>query len=160
MEATDATSPVIATAAVRLLARLSDRINLPINVVISNVPGPREALYFAGARLAHYIPVSTISNGVGLNITVHSYGDKLDFGLVADRELVPDLWEMVDLHIDEVARLFEASGAEWAVPQHAPARRRGAIKQIAANKPAAKKSAAKKSAAKKSAANKSTKQSA
>ena len=155
MEATEATSPVIATAAVRLMARLSDRINLPINVVISNVPGPREQLYFAGAKLDHYIPVSTISNGVGLNITVHSYGDKLDFGLVADRELVPDLWEMVDLHIEEVARLFEASGAEWAVPQQAPAGRRGAMKQ-----PAAKKSTKQPAKPKKAVAKKSTKQSA
>ncbi len=154
MQATDAASPVIATAAVRLIARLSDRINLPINVVISNVPGPREELFFAGAKLDHYIPVSTISNGVGLNITVHSYGDKLDFGLVADRELVPDLWELVDLHIDEVARLFEASGAEWAVPQQAPAQRRGAMKKIAPKK-SAKQSAAKQSSAKQAPAKKS-----
>ena len=97
-DATDVTSPVIATAAVRLMARLSDRVNMPINVVVSNVPGPREDLYFAGCKLDHYIPVSTISNGVGLNITVHSYGDQLDFGLVSDRELVPDLWDLVDLH--------------------------------------------------------------
>jgi WS/DGAT/MGAT family acyltransferase len=127
-EATDATSPVIAGAAVRLMARLSDRVNLPVNVVISNVPGPREPLYFAGCKLDHYIPVSTISNGVGLNITVHSYEDRLDFGLVADRDLVPDLWDLVDLHVDEIARLFEASGAEWAEPQAEPAGRRGAMK--------------------------------
>lgn len=124
MQATDATSPVIATAAVRLMARLSDRVNLPVNVVVSNVPGPREPLYFAGAKLDHYIPVSTISNGVGLNITVHSYEDRLDFGLVADRDLVPDLWELVDLHVDEIATLFEATGAEWAVPPR-PAAKRG-----------------------------------
>jgi len=124
-EATDATSPVIAGAAVRLMARLSDRVNLPVNVVISNVPGPREALYFAGAKLDHYIPVSTISNGVGLNITVHSYEDRLDFGLVADRDLVPDLWDLVDLHIDEIGRLFEAAGATYAVPQPPAAGRRG-----------------------------------
>jgi len=150
IDATDATSPVIATAAVRLMARLSDRVTMPINVVISNVPGPREDLYFAGAKLDHYIPVSTISNGIGLNITVHSYGDRLDFGLVADRELVPDLWHLVDLHIDEVARLFEASGAEWAVPQEPAAGRRGAMKRDAADKTAAKKTAARKSAAMKS----------
>lgn len=126
-DATDATSPVIAGAAVRLMARLSDRVNLPVNVVISNVPGPREPLYFAGCKLHHYIPVSTISNGIGVNITVHSYLDRLDFGLVADRDLVPDLWELVDLHVDEIARLFEASGAEWAEPQSDPDPRRGAM---------------------------------
>jgi WS/DGAT/MGAT family acyltransferase len=160
-DATDVTSPVVATAAVRLMARLSDRITMPINVVISNVPGPREDLYFAGAKLDHYIPVSTISNGVGLNITVHSYGDQLDFGLVADGELVPDLCDLVDLHIEEVANLFEASGADWVVPQGPAAGRRGAVKIGAAKKkpaarkrPAAKKAMAKKPAAKKVASKK------
>ncbi len=160
-DATDFTSPVVATAAVRLVARLADRVNLPANVVISNVPGPRQPLYFAGAKLDHYIPVSTIAPGMGLNITVHSYEDRLDFGLVADRELVPDLWDLVDLHIDEVAALFAATGAEWAVPQEPPAGRRGApsVSKPAAKKPAkrspAKKSPAKRSVAKKSPAKKS-----
>jgi WS/DGAT/MGAT family acyltransferase len=115
--AADYTSPVVAASAIRLVSRLklADRVNSPINVVISNVPGPREALYFAGAKLDAYIPVSTISDGVGLNITVHSYENRLDFGLISDRELIPDLWHLVDLHIDEIARLFEATGAEWAV---------------------------------------------
>ena len=159
-EATDATSPVIAGAAVRLMARLSDRVNLPVNVVISNVPGPREPLYFAGCKLDNYIPVSTISNGVGLNITVHSYEDRLDFGLVSDRELVPDLWDLVDLHVDEIDRLFEASGADYAVPQPKPAGRRGAMtppkpaKAKQRKKP--KKKAASKKAASKKAASRST----
>ncbi len=155
-EATDAASPVIAGAAVRLIARLSDRVTLPINVVISNVPGPREPLYFAGCKLDNYIPVSTISNGVGLNITVHSYEDRLDFGLVADRDLVPDLWDLVDLHVDEIDRLFEASGAEYAVPQPKPAGRRGAMKAPMPKKSSAEKSSAEKSSAKKSSAERSS----
>ncbi len=109
-QATDTLSPVVATAAVRLVARLSNRVTLPANVVISNVPGPRQPLYFAGAKLTSYIPVSTITNGIGLNITVHSYEDRLDIGLVADRDLVPDLWDLVDLHVAEIDRLFEATG--------------------------------------------------
>lgn len=169
-QATDYTSPVVAASAIRLVSRLklADRMNSPINVVISNVPGPRNPLYFAGAKLDAYIPVSTISDGVGLNITVHSYDDRLDFGLISDRELVPDLWHLVDLHIAEVERLFEATGAEWAVPQPPPAMRNGgdgvdpiapstdtmesrlAAKAGTAKKPGAKKPAAKKSAAKKS----------
>ena len=126
-EASDYTSPVVAASAIRLVARakIADRVNTPINVVISNVPGPRDALYFAGAKLEAYIPVSTISDNVGLNITVHSYQDRLDFGLISDRDLVPDLWHLVDLHIDEVARLFEATGAEWAEPQSPPPMRYG-----------------------------------
>ena len=86
--------------------------HFPINVVISNVPGPRQQLYFAGARLDDYIPVSTITDDMGLNITVHSYLNRLDIGLIAARDLVPDLWDLVDLHIDELDVLFEATSAE------------------------------------------------
>jgi WS/DGAT/MGAT family acyltransferase len=127
VDATQFTSPVVATAALRLVSRLklADRVNLPANVTISNVPGPRQALYFEGAKLDHYIPVSIVTDGMGLNITVHSYLDQLDFGLIAARDLVPDLWDMADMHIAEVARLFDATGARWAVPQPPPAMRRG-----------------------------------
>ena len=126
-QAADYASPVVATSALRLVHRLklADRVNTPVNVVISNVPGPREPLFFAGAKLDAYIPVSTISDGVGLNITVHSYMDRLDFGLIADRELVPDLWHLVDLHIEEMDRLFEATGADYAEEPVPPPMRYG-----------------------------------
>jgi WS/DGAT/MGAT family acyltransferase len=119
--------PVVATSAIRLAARLrlAERMSPPVNVVISNVPGPRQALYLDGARMAQYIPVSTIGEGMGLNITVHSYLDQLVFGLIACRELVPDLWDLVDLHIAEIDTLFEASGAERAEPQRPAPPRRG-----------------------------------
>ncbi len=143
--------PLAATAAMRLQSRLrlADRVNLPTNVVISNVPGPRSALYFAGAKMTNYIPVSTIADDMGLNITVHSYLDRLDFGLIADRELVPDLWDLVDLHIDEIAVLFEATGAEWAEPQKAPSMRRGDAAPARRTRATKKKTMAKKTATKK-----------
>ncbi len=173
-QAADYTSPIVAAAAVRLTSRLkiADRVNLPVNVVISNVPGPRDALYFAGAKLDAYIPVSTIADNVGLNITVHSYENRLDFGLIADRDLVPDLWDLVDLHIAEIERLFEATGAEWAEPAWAPSLRHGGdgVAPIASSRGAenappssapvpkkpAKKSAAKKASPKKASAKKAT----
>ena len=92
---------------------------------------------------------------MGLNITVHSYLDELTFGLISCRELVPDLWKMVDLHIDEIDRLFEATGAEWAVPprpappRRGPARRR-AVSAATAAKPAKKATKSTKKASKKS----------
>ena len=127
-------APVLATSAYRLAGRLrlADRMAPQINVVISNVPGPRQPIYFAGARLDEYIPVSTIGEGMGLNVTVHSYLDRLVFGLVACREHVPDLWAMVDLHVDEIERLFEATGAEWAEPPKPASPRRGSAKVAAA----------------------------
>ena len=124
VDATQFTSPVVAVSAMRLASRLrlADRMNSPANVVISNVPGPRQPLYFAGARMDNYIPVSIVTDGMGLNITCHSYGDRLDFGLIACRELVPDLWDMADLHIAEIDRLFAATGAARTPPARASAK--------------------------------------
>jgi WS/DGAT/MGAT family acyltransferase len=110
-----ATSPLLATAATRLASSLrwADRANvLPTNVVISNVPGPRTPLYFGGAQLENYVPLSIVTDGMGLNITVHSYLDKLDFGLIACRELVPDLWDLLQMHFHEIDELCSAYGVE------------------------------------------------
>jgi diacylglycerol O-acyltransferase / wax synthase len=114
VDASDFAPPALATRAIRVAAqmRIADRTNPPVNLVISNVPGPRHPLYMGGAMLKHYIPVSTVAEGQGLNITVQSYLDTLDFGLVSCRELVPDLWDLVDLCVDEVDVLFEATGLD------------------------------------------------
>jgi WS/DGAT/MGAT family acyltransferase len=92
--------------------RLATRVRMPVNLVISNVPGPREALYAAGARLLHYYPVSTIIDGQGLNITVQSYRDTLDFGLVAARDLVSDLPVLLDAILDDLVALGKATGID------------------------------------------------
>jgi WS/DGAT/MGAT family acyltransferase len=102
--------PAVFALAMRTATRLTGRYGMPVNLVISNVPGPRQPLYAAGATLKHYYPVSTVIDGQGLNVTVQSYLDTLDFGLVSCRELVPDLWAMVDAMVDEVDLLAEAAG--------------------------------------------------
>lgn len=119
--------PVLSTAAVRLACRLrlADRMSQPFNLVISNVPGARQPMYFAGAKLCHQFPVSIVTDGQGLNVTVVSYLDRLDFGFIADRELIPDVWDLADLHVAEITRLFDATGAEWAQPPQPAYPRRG-----------------------------------
>ncbi len=114
VELADMAPPALATRAARVATslRIGDRVDMPINLVISNVPGPRDPLYLRGARAKHYVPVSTIAEGQGLNITVQSYLDVLDFGIVADRELVPDVWDLVDLCVDEVNVLAELAEVE------------------------------------------------
>ncbi len=91
--------PAVAARAMRMYSRLriADRMNPPFNLVISNVPGPNHPLYSAGAKLQHFYPVSALADGQGLNITVQSYNGNLDFGFIACRDLVPDVWSMVDL---------------------------------------------------------------
>jgi diacylglycerol O-acyltransferase / wax synthase len=96
---TDATSfipPAVHARASRLTMELGGRLAPPLNLVISNVPGPREPLYLAGAQLQANFPVSVITDGVGLNMTVMSYRDHVDFGLVGDRELMGDTWSLMD----------------------------------------------------------------
>jgi diacylglycerol O-acyltransferase / wax synthase len=129
VDLTQYSAPVLATAAVRLASRLrlANRVAQPFNLVISNVPGARQPLYFAGAKLCHQFPVSIVTDGQGLNITVTSYLDRLDFGFIADRELIPDVWDLADMHIAEISRLFDATGAEWAQPPQPAFPRRGPI---------------------------------
>ena len=100
--------PAIAARAMRMYSRLrvADRMNPPFNLIISNVPGPNEPLYAAGARLEHFYPVSALADGQGLNITVQSYNGNLDFGFIADRDLVPDVWIMTDLMHESMDELL------------------------------------------------------
>lgn len=105
-------TPAVAAQASRMAAGLglADQMTLPFNLVISNVPGPREPLYNAGAELKAMIPISAVGEGMGLNITVVSYRDRLDFGLVACRELVPDLWAMTEdlvVALEELKRVAD-----------------------------------------------------
>ena len=75
-------------------SKLANKIPPVTNVAISNVPGPKFALYLAGARLLTYYPVSIAVHSVALNITVQSYNGSLDFGLTACRKALPDLPEL------------------------------------------------------------------
>lgn len=75
------------------------------NVVISNVPGPKHTLYWNGARLEGMYPVSIPVDGMALNITLLSYGDQLNFGLIACRRSVPHVQRMLDYLEQGLAQL-------------------------------------------------------
>ena len=64
--------------------------------MISNVPGPSAPMYLAGARQRAQYPISGVKNGIGLNITVFSYEDSLEIGIVVDREQTDDPWPILD----------------------------------------------------------------
>ncbi|MEW9555617.1 wax ester/triacylglycerol synthase family O-acyltransferase [Nonomuraea sp. NPDC050783] len=67
----------------------------PINLIISNVPGPQFPLYVCGGLLLTHYPVSVITDvSGGLNITAFSYNGSLDIGVVTDRAMIPDPWEL------------------------------------------------------------------
>ena len=69
----------------------ADRIPVLANLAISNVPGPQMPLYLAGMELKAYFPVSIVTHGLGLNVTIVSYNGSMDFGLVAAKSAMPDL---------------------------------------------------------------------
>jgi WS/DGAT/MGAT family acyltransferase len=105
-----ATPALVARAArAAARARVADRIDVPFNVTISNIPGPNFPLYGAGARLVGIYPVSAIADGLGLNITVMSYMGNMDFGIVACREMLPDPWKLIDLLRESLDELQKAS---------------------------------------------------
>jgi WS/DGAT/MGAT family acyltransferase len=88
--------PAIFSRAARVALDVTGRVRPALNLVISNVPGPPVPLYCAGAQMEGHFPVSVITDGVGLNITVMSYLDHIDFGVVVDRDMVDDAWTFVD----------------------------------------------------------------
>ncbi len=76
--------------------RLADHHPPPINLVVSNVPGPREPLYVAGGRMEGIWSVGPILEGIGMNVTVWSYCDDLNVGVIACREHIKDPHEITD----------------------------------------------------------------
>jgi diacylglycerol O-acyltransferase / wax synthase len=105
--------PALANQANRLATRLRllERVP-PFNLIISNVPGPNVDLYLAGARLDGIYPLSAIADGQGLNLTVLGSNGKLNFGALADRDLVPDVDLIIEALKDEIATLSAAFGAD------------------------------------------------
>jgi diacylglycerol O-acyltransferase / wax synthase len=82
----------------------------PFNLTISNVPGPNIPVYLCGAKLLAHYPVSVITDGQGLNITVVGYLGRLHFGLTACRELIPDIEALAGFLAEELEVLLEAAG--------------------------------------------------
>jgi WS/DGAT/MGAT family acyltransferase len=80
-----------------LVGRTPLAAHLPLlaNLAISNLPGPPVPLYLAGGKITHYWPASIIVHGVALNVTVQSYCESLEFGLVACAEAMPDIKRFV-----------------------------------------------------------------
>jgi diacylglycerol O-acyltransferase len=93
------------------LLRLTGSVRPPFNLVISNVPGPRQPLYWNGARLDGLYPLSIPLDGQALNITCTSYSDEIAFGLTGCRRTVPHLQRLLGYLDDELAALEEAVGA-------------------------------------------------
>ena len=82
----------------------------PFSAIVSNVPGPRERLKVAGAQLADVFSVGPLVEGIGLNVTVWSYVDRMNFSLLACPDLLPD--------VDVLASYFPHALAELLGEEH------------------------------------------
>ncbi|MCA2209759.1 WS/DGAT/MGAT family O-acyltransferase [Nocardia rosealba] len=100
---------VVSPMAAMLLPGFASMTAPPFNIVISNVPGPRESMYWNGARLDAVFPLSIPLDSQAVNITLTSNADNLDFGLVGCRRTLPDLHRLLDHLEDSLSALEDAA---------------------------------------------------
>jgi WS/DGAT/MGAT family acyltransferase len=107
------------------------------NVIISNVPGPRGKLYFLGAEMEAYYPISALAHGQALNITVMSYAGGLYFGFTACHERVPSVQRLAVYTGEALAELesvFLGGAAKEKAKSRAPRPRSKPARRKAAGK--------------------------
>ena len=105
----------------------------PANIVSTNVPGPQTPLYLAGRRMLHWYPLGVPWTTLGLFLCTLSYDKRLVLGLVADPNLVPDLWDVTDDLRASYDELLAA--ARDAAPERAPRPKRARKAPATAAKP-------------------------
>lgn len=107
------TPPGLFAGVMRLYSRLrlSDRHPPPVNLVISNVPGPREPLYIAGAELLDFFSVGPVLEGMPLNVTAWSYRGRMCFAILASPRTCHDVHALAAALADSLAELVAATGA-------------------------------------------------
>lgn len=101
-------------------ANLSNRVPVVTNTVVSNVPGPPFPIYSCGAKVSGIYAASVLLFYAGLNITLMSYIDRLDFGFTTDPDLLEDPWSIADGIKDALAELMDAAGLPAPRDVHDP----------------------------------------
>ncbi|MEH6548523.1 MAG: wax ester/triacylglycerol synthase family O-acyltransferase [Pseudomonadales bacterium] len=82
----------------------------PYNVAISNVPGIQQTMYWNGARMDGSYPLSIVTDGMALNITLVTYGQSVDFGIIACRRSLPHVQRLIDYMEESLQELEDAAG--------------------------------------------------
>jgi hypothetical protein len=87
-----------------------------MNAIISNIPGPPFDLFMAGGRITGIFPTSVIVETMALNITLFSYGDRMDFGVYVDPGAVPEPFLVADGIPAALRELLAAAGLGEPTP--------------------------------------------
>jgi diacylglycerol O-acyltransferase / wax synthase len=99
--------PSVFGAAMRILPRIPIPLSPAYNLILSNVPGPQDQLYFLGCRIDAMYPLGPLLAGAGLNITVMSLNGELGIGIISSPDLLPDLWDIADEFPEALKELLE-----------------------------------------------------
>lgn len=111
--------PRLTALGARAYSRLgvADAMPAVVNLIVSNMMGPPVPLYFGGARVEAIYPMGPVGEGMGLNLTVLSNMGRLDVGVLACREAVPDPWEIADGVAWALEELERAAPAAAELPR-------------------------------------------
>lgn len=98
-------TPAMALLPLGLISKLP-----PYNLTISNVPGIQETMYWNGARMNGSYPMSIVTDGMAMNITLLTYDQNVDFGIIACRRSLPQIQRMIDYMEESLQELEDAAG--------------------------------------------------
>ncbi len=90
--------------------KLLDSVRLPFNTIISNVPMGQDLFVIGGRRVTAVYPFAPLGDGMGVSITIQGYQGRLDVGISACAELVPDVEHLMDLMTAEYAHVCTLAG--------------------------------------------------
>ena len=96
----------------RIIGSRQGRTGLMGNLVLSNVPGPPQPLYFGSTRIQNWFSMGQLFDGCTLNMTVWSYAGQMNLNVLADSKLIPDGWVLVDYFQDSIGELLDKVGPE------------------------------------------------
>ncbi|MCH9734741.1 MAG: wax ester/triacylglycerol synthase family O-acyltransferase [Actinomycetia bacterium] len=106
-------APAIGPTVLSPMLPFVPRVRTGYNLPISHVPGPSSEMYWNGAHIEEIYPVSAVYDGQALNVTTCSYADRVSFGYVAGREVIPDIDTLIPLTEQSLSELEGAIGVRF-----------------------------------------------